>query len=196
MGMMGKVDVKICYAGQPSHRRHPADRLTDWQFQIAPSGVTLNIMAIDCSSVRFSDRTDLDLTAVQSLFDITAFWARDRDLDDLATAIAHSHPVITAWDGDQLVGFARATSDGVYRATIWDVVIHPDYQGAGLGRKLIHTVLSHPHMTRVERVYLMTTNQRTFYERIGFQANPTDTMVLLNSAPEVLPTWAIAQTVS
>jgi ribosomal protein S18 acetylase RimI-like enzyme len=153
-------------------------------------------MAIDCSSVRFSDRTDLDLVAVQTLFDVTAFWARDRDLDDLATAIAHSHPVITAWDGDQLVGFARATSDGVYRATIWDVVIHPDYQGAGLGRKLIHTVLSHPHMTRVERVYLMTTNQREFYERIGFQTNPTHTMVLLNSPPEALPTWAIAQTAS
>lgn len=153
-------------------------------------------MVIDCSSVCFSDRTDLDLVAVQALFDVTAFWARDRDLDDLATAIAHSQPVITAWDGDRLIGFARATSDGVYRATIWDVVIHPDYQGAGLGRKLIHTVLSHPHMIRVERVYLMTTNQREFYERIGFQGNPTHTLVLLNSTPETLPSLAIAQTAS
>ncbi len=102
-------------------------------------------------------------------------------MDELAIAIAHSDPVVTVWDGDRMIGFARATSDGIYRATIWDVVIHPDYQGAGLGRKLVQTVLSHPHMCRVERVYLMTTNQQAFYERIGFTENATTTMVLHNS---------------
>lgn len=92
--------------------------------------------------------------------------------------------MVTAWDGDYLVGFARATSDGIYRATIWDVVIHPTYQGAGLGRKLVQTVLGHPHMSRVERVYLMTTHQQQFYERIGFQENQTTTMVLFNQVIE------------
>ncbi len=95
-------------------------------------------------------------------------------------AIANSDPVIAAWDHDHLIGFARATSDGIYRATIWDVVIHPDYQGAGLGRKLVQTVLSHPKMNRVERIYLMTTHQERFYERIGFECNGSTTMVLHN----------------
>jgi N-acetylglutamate synthase-like GNAT family acetyltransferase len=77
-----------------------------------------------------------------------------------------------------MMGFARATSDGVYRATIWDVVIHPDYQGLGLGRKLVETVLAHPHINRVEKVYLMTTNEQNFYGRIGFEENQTTTMVI------------------
>jgi N-acetylglutamate synthase-like GNAT family acetyltransferase len=84
------------------------------------------------------------------------------------------------WDREKLIGFARATSDGIYRATIWDVAIHPDYQNQGLGSKLVETVLSHPRMCRVERVYLMTTHQQKFYERIGFQTNSTTTMVLYN----------------
>jgi len=92
--------------------------------------------------------------------------------------------VVTVWNDPQLIGFARAISDGIYRATIWDVIVHPDYQGAGLGRKLVETVLAHPRINRVERVYLMTTNQENFYQRIGFQSNATTTMVLFNRYTE------------
>lgn len=127
-----------------------------------------------------SSAREIDFNQLQALFEVTAFWASDRSPEDWATAIAHSKPVVTVWDGDRLIGFARATSDGIYRATIWDVVIHPDYQGAGLGRKLVETVLMHPHMNRVERVYLMTTHQQHFYERIGFECNSSTTMVLSN----------------
>lgn len=142
---------------------------------------------MDCRSIQFCDqKSHVDLVQLQELLQIAAFWARDRRIEDLAVAIEHSNPVVTAWDGEQLIGFARATSDGIYRATIWDVVIHPDYQGAGLGRKLVQTVLSHPLMCRVERVYLMTTHQQSFYQRIGFEQNSSTTMVLHNAPMESL----------
>ena len=140
---------------------------------------------MDCRHIQFCDhRSQIDLAQLQKLFQATAFWARDRKIEDLAVAIANSDPVVTVWDGDRTIGFARATSDGIYRATIWDVLIHPDYQGAGLGRKLVETVLSHPKMNRVERVYLMTTHQQSFYERIGFEVNSSTTMVLNNQPIE------------
>lgn len=123
----------------------------------------------------------LDFQQLQSLFNLTAFWAQNRPISDLQRAVAHSCPVVSAWTGDRLVGFARATSDGVYRATIWDVIVHPDFQGSGIGRKLVETVLTHPHMAHVERVYLMTTHKQLFYEQVGFQVNSTTTMVLHNS---------------
>ena len=138
---------------------------------------------MDCRSVQFCYTETLatkDLEQLRNLFNHSAFWAAERRFEDLAKAISYSCPVVTAWHGDRLIGFARATSDGVYRATIWDVVIHDDYQGAGLGRKLVETVLSHPHMSSVERVYLMTTNQKQFYERVGFIKNETTTMMLVN----------------
>ncbi|HLO47531.1 MAG TPA: GNAT family N-acetyltransferase [Kamptonema sp.] len=122
----------------------------------------------------------VDLQQLQGLFKTAAFWARERSLEDLEIAIRYSEPVVSVWDGDRMIGFARATSDGIYRATIWDVVINQDYQGGGLGRKLVQTVLSHPRMCRVERVYLMTTYKQSFYERIGFQCNASTTMVLEN----------------
>ncbi len=115
------------------------------------------------------------------LFNQAAFWARERTIKDLKTAVLNSNPVVTVWDDQTMIGFCRGTSDGVYRATIWDVVIHKEYQGLGLGRKLVETALSHPLMSQVERVYLMTTYQQKFYQKIGFQENQSTTMVLQNT---------------
>lgn len=152
---------------------------------------------MDCSHIQFcvhagavqggcSSKTacspEIDLHQLQELFQITAFWAQDRQPEGWAIALSNSNPIVSAWDGDRLIGFARATSDGIYRATIWDVVIHPEYQGAGLGRKLVETILMHPHVNAVERVYLMTTHQQAFYKRIGFEENQSTTMVLCNQA--------------
>lgn len=131
--------------------------------------------------IQFSDRrSEIDLYQLQELFNVSTFWAKGRSIEDLGIAIANSDPVITVCDAQRLIGFARATSDGIYRATIWDVVIHPEYRGMGLGSKLVETVLSHQRMNRVERVYLITTHQQQFYERIGFQPNSSTTMVLYN----------------
>jgi N-acetylglutamate synthase-like GNAT family acetyltransferase len=134
------------------------------------------------SQILFSDaKSKIDVEQLQKLFTLGAFWAKERNIEDLTEAIKNSEPVIAVWNKQQLIGFARATSDGVYRATIWDVVIHPDFRGTGLGSKLVETVLSHPRMNKVERVYLMTTHQQKFYEKIGFEYNSSTTMVIYNS---------------
>lgn len=137
---------------------------------------------MQCGQIRVCDRqADIDIQQLQDLFKLAAFWAQNRSLEDLEIAIANSDPVISIWDNDRLIGFTRATSDCVFRATIWDVVIHPDYRGQGLGRKLIETLLDHPRIRRVERVYLMTTYQQEFYLKLGFEfPNPSTSMVLYN----------------
>ena len=140
------------------------------------------------SEVLFSDaKSEIDIKQLQKLFTLGAFWAKERNMEDLVEAIKNSEPVIAVRNKQQLIGFARATSDGVYRATIWDVVIHPDFRGTGLGSKLVETVLSHPRMNRVERVYLTTTHQQSFYERIGFEVNSSSTMVLYNQPLTKVP---------
>ncbi|QLE59015.1 GNAT family N-acetyltransferase [Nostoc sp. TCL26-01] len=145
------------------------------------------------SQIQFCEhpQSKVDLYQLQELLNISADWAKGRSIEDLGIAIANSDPVISVWDRERLIGFARATSDGIYRATIWDVVIHPDYRDKGLGSKLVETVLAHPRMRWVERVYLMTTHQQRFYEKIGFQVNSNTTMVLHNEKINSLATAEI-----
>jgi N-acetylglutamate synthase-like GNAT family acetyltransferase len=134
------------------------------------------------TQIQFCDDPEkIDISALQSLFNLCAFWAEGRSKEGLEIALANSNPVITVWEGERLIGFSRATTDCVYRATIWDVVIHPEYRGIGLGSKLVETMLAHPRLNRVERVYLMTTYQQNFYQQIGFQENQTTTMVIYNN---------------
>jgi len=124
-------------------------------------------------------KQDIDVTALRELFDAGAFWAQGRKETDLQHMLHMSEPVVSAHLDGTLVGFARATGDGVYRAVIWDVVVHPDWQGRSIGRQLVETLLAHPLLADVERVYLMTTFKQGFYEKLGFAKNNSTTMVLL-----------------
>ena len=141
--------------------------------------IALSHQPVDNRNIRFSlERGELDLDQLLLLLNRNAFWAQNRQRQEMERAVAHSHPVVSAWDGERLIGFGRATSDGVYRAVLWDIVVDHDYRRQGIGRKLVETLISHPHLQSVERIYLFTTHQRGFYERIGFVENPSTTLVL------------------
>lgn len=109
------------------------------------------------------------LQQLQHLLDSHSFWAQGRSADQLRRMLAGSQAVVSAWDGTALVGFGRASSDGAFRAVLWDVVVAGDHQGQGLGRRLVEALLADPALRTVERVYLMTTNSAGFYEQLGFE---------------------------
>jgi ribosomal protein S18 acetylase RimI-like enzyme len=109
------------------------------------------------------------LRQLQALLDQHSFWATGRRLGQLRTMLAASTVVVTAWQGQRLVGFGRATSDGVFRATLWDVVVATDQQGGGIGRQLVDALLRSRPLRSVERIYLMTTQSSGFYQQIGFR---------------------------
>ncbi len=141
--------------------------------------VATNITA-EAAVLRLStDNDELDLAQLQNLMNLAAPWANHRLITDLERMIQASEAVIHLWDEDFLVAFGRATSDGVYRAVLWDVIVHPRYQGKGIGRRLVSELLAQPSLCDVEKIYLVTTHQQGFYERLGFTENASSTMVLV-----------------
>jgi len=118
------------------------------------------------------------LKQLRLLFDEHSFWADDRTPSQLRQMLNGSAAAISAWDGCTLVGFGRATSDGVFRAVLWDVVVASSHQGQGLGRRIVESLLEQPCINNAERVYLMTTNSSGFYEQIGFKAMNTQKLML------------------
>jgi GNAT superfamily N-acetyltransferase len=110
------------------------------------------------------------LRQLQQLFDVQTFWARGRSQRELSQMLVGSQAVVSAWQGSHLVGFGRATSDGVFRAVLWDVVVAGEHQGRGLGRRIVEALLQEPALQGVERIYLMTTNSSGFYSRLNFMA--------------------------
>lgn len=109
------------------------------------------------------------LLKLQRLLDKHAFWAKQRSYGQLQRMLAGSTTVVTLWRGKRLVGFGRATTDGIYRAVLWDVVVAGDLHGRGLGRRVIKALLGSPRIRNTERVYLMTTKSADFYKQLGFR---------------------------
>ena len=118
------------------------------------------------------------LRQLQALLDAHSFWAQGRSRQQLRRMLAGSQAVVSAWRGRQLVGFGRASSDGVFRAVLWDVVVAGEEQGQGLGRRLVEALLTEPALVRVERVYLMTTNSAGFYAQLGFEETESQRLML------------------
>ena len=122
-------------------------------------------------------RVPSQLKQLQQLLDEHSFWASGRSQRQLRQMLAGSQAVVSAWQGRALVGFGRATSDGVFRAVLWDVVVAAEHQGQGLGRRIVEALLQAPALQGVERTYLMTTKSSGFYEQLGF--TPVDSQRLM-----------------
>jgi ribosomal protein S18 acetylase RimI-like enzyme len=123
------------------------------------------------------------LRQLQRLLDDHSFWAQGRSLRGLRTMLKGSAAAVSLWRGGQLVGFCRASSDGCYRAVLWDVVVAPELQGQGLGRRLVEALLEHPQLRGVERIYLMTSNSSGFYSQLGFKSIGRQHLMLLVNSP-------------
>jgi len=118
------------------------------------------------------------LLKLRRLFHKHAFWAETRTDHDLKRMLAGSSVVVSLWRGKRMVGFGRASSDGIHRAVLWDVVVAGDLQGRGLGRRVVEALLAAPKVRNVERVYLMTTNSAGFYRQLGFEdAHPQQLLI-------------------
>lgn len=118
------------------------------------------------------------LQQLQNLLNSNAFWAEGRSLADLATMLKHSAVCVTAWQGETLVGFGRATSDTIYRGTIWDLVVDSKVSGQGVGRSILAALLGSKALGSCERIYLMTTNSAEFYKKMGFKTMSSQALMM------------------
>jgi ribosomal protein S18 acetylase RimI-like enzyme len=90
--------------------------------------------------------------------------------------LRHTDVAVTALDGDLLIGFGRVLTDYVYRATIWDVIVDKAYQDQGIGTEIVHRILTHPRLKKVELFWLCT-RIPDFYEKLGFSSKEQTGMV-------------------
>jgi ribosomal protein S18 acetylase RimI-like enzyme len=90
-----------------------------------------------------------------------------------------SNVVAIAYDEDNIAGFGRALSDGVFNAAIYDVVIDKDYQNKGIGQQIIESLLA--QLKNISCVHLVSTaGNEEFYRKAGFRKMKTGMARYLN----------------
>lgn len=81
--------------------------------------------------------------------------------------IRHANLIVTAWDGDRLVGLARSLTDFVYATYLADLAVDLDYQKQGIGRELIRRTQREAPTSRI--ILLAAPKAVDYYPRIGFR---------------------------
>ncbi|NDV22832.1 GNAT family N-acetyltransferase [Desulfovibrio sp. JC022] len=90
-----------------------------------------------------------------------------RDPEKLARAAANSELVCFAKDGGEFIGFARAITDGVFQAVIYDLCILPEYQSHGLGKKIMTAMME--RLESINIILFAVPDKEGFYEKLGFK---------------------------
>lgn len=127
----------------------------------------------DLSSIKISYDKNVSAHAVQDLCSSVG-WVR-RDLTLIQKSLQNSVAVVTAWDGENLIGFARATGDGIFNATVWDVAVRPDHQGIGVGQLVVHALLEELDREKILLITLLAEpGQERFYKKFGFITDPAN----------------------
>jgi len=77
--------------------------------------------------------------------------------------------VISAWDGERLIGAVRVLSDTMFRSIIYDLMVLPEYQNRGVGKELVKHCIEHFPSSE----WLVQTTKETsgYYEKNGFTIN-------------------------
>ena len=94
---------------------------------------------------------------------------------DLIRAASNSWLVLTAYDRDRLVGFGRVLTDQVLHAMIYELIVHPEYQGQGIGGFILDRLVERCRQAGIHDIQLFCARgKRSFYEKRGFVARPHD----------------------
>lgn len=129
-------------------------------------------MTLAPATLEYRTGNALDLDAVIELYRASTLGAR-RPVDrreHMASMLQHANLVITAWQGDQLVGIARSLSDFAFITYLSDLAVRDSHQRAGIGKELIRrTQGAAPSATLV---LLAAPAAVDYYPHIGFTHHP------------------------
>lgn len=95
-----------------------------------------------------------------------AEWTKTRTTAEIQHLLAHS-VCVGAWRGNELVGFARAVTDDLFRAFIEDVIVDETLRGQGIGLALMRALLG--RLAHVQAIALDCANHLAgYYAQLGF----------------------------
>ncbi len=95
-------------------------------------------------------------------------WSSAEKPTELYNALINSHSLITAWNKEELIGIGNAISDGYLMVYYPHLLVHPNYQGKGIGKMI---------MARMQEKYkdfhmqMLTADGKAidFYRKAGFK---------------------------
>jgi len=101
------------------------------------------------------------------LFTQAGWLDKTSDIDRLQLMVENSQIVVTAWDEEKMIGFARCVTDYVFNGQINNVIVDQEYRGRGIGKGLISNILN--SSKKVTYILRGDPENIEFYKQMGFE---------------------------
>ena len=125
--------------------------------------------------ITFSERRDLKIEQIIPIYKANG-WSSANKPKILQQALLNSHYLVSAWDNDTLVGIGNAISDGFLVVYYPHLLVHPNYQGQGIGKKLVE-MLGKRYAGFHMQILVADGKAIAFYQKCGFvKAGDTKSM--------------------
>lgn len=112
----------------------------------------------------------IDYDKLKTLFNDVGWNDKTADSNRLLLMVENSQIIVTAWDEDEMVGFARCTTDYVFNGQINNVVVDSKYRKKGIGKNLINLIFNSSQ--QVTYMLMGSISNEGFYRSLGFEDGP------------------------
>lgn len=123
-------------------------------------------------TISYRAGNELDLDAVLELYRASTLGER-RPIDDrerMGEMLRHANLVLSAWDGERMVGISRALTDWVYVTYLSDLAVSVSHQRHGIGKELMRrTQAAAPEAMLL---LLAAPAAEKYYPHVGFTHHP------------------------
>jgi ribosomal protein S18 acetylase RimI-like enzyme len=127
------------------------------------------------ATLSYRDTREISLDDVLALYTALG-WSSARKPEKLHAALLSSHALVTAWDANRLVGLGNAISDGHLVVYFPHLLVHPDYQGRGIGSALMRILMA-KYEGFHQQALMADGRAIDFYRKMGFcRAGHTEPM--------------------
>ena len=117
--------------------------------------------------IKYTEEKTFTQDQVQELFKSVG-WISAEYPQRLHKALMNSQTVLTAWDGERLIGLARVLDDSELVAFVHYVLVHPEYQGQKIAGNMVEYIRDkYKDYLYIEGMPEDSKNV-AFYERHGF----------------------------
>ncbi len=118
-------------------------------------------------AIEYKDTKEFTAEELERLF-LSVKWSSGAYPGRLVVALRNSDTVLSAWDGQRLVGLINVLDDSIMTAYIHYLLVDPEYQGHGIGRELTRQVLD-LYKDYLRILLVSYEDGVAFYESLGFK---------------------------
>ncbi len=122
------------------------------------------------AAIEYLVNAGLDAHAVADVFRSSGVKRPVEDIARIKRMLEHANLIISAWDGSQLVGIARALTDFSYCCYLSDIAVRKEYQRTGIGKGLVQC-LQEQLSDEVMVLLIAAPERMDYYKHLAFERN-------------------------